>query len=221
MRRSTVVVLVAVVVILAVALALDPLLGVGQNGYVAAIAATFAGVLGGLPLALLVDRLQQEQEDKARSAGEADAAAEARRVEQERISEVLGLLKTELAEDLAMLDVRTNTPWEVRPPFLRSNVWNALIASGALIGLPASLIDQIARAYHRIEATSFVERETFRLSLDPMVRTILWKSVEAAGAGPSPLAAVRNVLSSTDGATRQAVQLALSSIEERVKGVNQ
>jgi hypothetical protein len=221
MRRSTVVVLVSVAVILVAALALDPIFGVGQNGYIAALAATFAGVLGGLPLALLVDRLQRQQETKAQSAVEAVAAAEALRVEGERISEVLGLLQTELADDLAMLDVRTNTPWEVRPPFLRSNVWNALIQSGATIGLPAALIDQIARAYHRIEATSFVERETFRLSLDPMVRTIQWTSVEAAGAGPSPLAAVRNVLSSTDGATREAIHLAVSSIEEREKDVNQ
>jgi hypothetical protein len=190
-------------------------LGVAQNAYVAALVATFAGVLGGVPLALLVDRLQQEQEKKARSAVEADAAAEARRVEHERIAEVLGLLQTELAEDLAMLDIRTSTPWEVRPPFLRSNVWNALVASGAMIGLPAALIDQIARAYHRIEATSFVESETFRLSQDPMVRTIQWPSVEAAGAGPSPLAAARNILSAMDGATRQAIQEAIRSIEER------
>lgn len=215
MRRSTLLVLIAVCVILGGALALDPILHVGQNGYVAALVATFAGVLGGLPLALLVDRMRQEQEEKSRSAADARAAAEAVRAEQQRVSEVLGLVRSELAEDADMLDVRTNTPWEVRPPFLRSNVWHALNASGALIGIPAALIERVARAYHRVEATSFVERETFRLSLDPMVRTIAWASVEAAGAGPSPLAAVRTVLSSTDGATRQAIQEAVLAIDER------
>ena len=215
MRRSTVVVLIAVCVVLVAALALDPIFHVGQNGYVASLAATFAGVLGGLPLALLVDRMRQEQEEKSRSDAEASAAAEALRVEQQRVSDVLGLVRSELAEDEAMLDVRTNTPWEVQPPFLRSNVWHALNASGAMIGVPAALIEQIARAYHRIEATSFVERETLRLSLDPMVRTIQWSSVEAAGAGTSPLAAVRNILSGTDGATRQAIQEAVRAIDKR------
>lgn len=76
-------------------------------------------------------------------------------------------------------------------PFLRSNVWHALNASGALIGIPAALIEQIARAYHRIEVTSFVEREAFRLSLDPMVRTIrvaerrgCWRRTFATRGGP-------------------------------------
>jgi hypothetical protein len=215
MRRSTIVVLVAVSLILAAALALDPLFHVGQNGYVAALTATFAGVLGGLPLALLVDRMRQEQEEKARSAVEARAAAEAHRAEQQRVSDILGLIRGELSDDEAMLDARTNTPWDVRTPFLRSDVWHALNASGATIGIPAALIDRIARAYHRIEATSFVERETLRLSLDPMVRTIQWPSVEAAGAGPSPLSAVRNILSATDGATRQAIREAVLAIDER------
>ena len=215
MRRSTLVVLVAVSVILVVALALDPIFHVGQNGYVAALAATFAGVLGGLPLALLVDRTRQDQEETARSTVAAKAAAEALRAEEQRVSDVLGLLRTELTEDEAMLGVRKNTPWEVRPPFLRSDVWHALNASGATMGISAPLIEQIARAYHRIEATSFVEREALRLSLDPMVRTIQWPSVEAAGAGPSPLAEVRNILSTTDGATRQAIQEAVQTIDQR------
>ena len=215
MRRSTLLVLIAVCAILAGALALDPIFHVGQNGYVASLFATFAGVLGGLPLALLVDRKRQEQEEKSRSDAQAIAVAEALRAEQQRVSDVLGLVRSELAEDEAMLDVRTNTPGEVQPPFLRSNVWHALNASGAMIGVPAALIEQIARAYHRIEATSFVERETFRLSLDPLVRTIGWPSVEAAGAGPSPLTAVRTVLSGTDGATRQAIQEAVLAIDER------
>lgn len=216
MRRSTLVVLVAVSAILAAALALDPILHVGQNGYIAALVATFAGVLAGLPLALLVDRMRQDQEEKARSAVEASAAARALRAEQQRVSDVLGLIRSELAEDETMLDVRTNTPWEVRPPFVRSDVWHALNASGATIGIPAALIGQIARAYHRIEATGFVERETLRLTLDPMVRTIQWSSVEAAGAGPSPLAAARGILTSTDGATRQAIQEAILAIDDQL-----
>lgn len=134
MRRSTVVVLIAVCAILAAALALDPIFHVGQNGYVAALFATFAGVLGGLPLALLVDRKRQEQEEKSRSAAEASAAAAALGAEQQRVSDVLGLVGNELVEDEAMLDVRSNTPSEVQPPFLRSNVWHALNASGAMIG---------------------------------------------------------------------------------------
>lgn len=215
MRRSTVVVLLAVSVILAAALALDPIFHVGQNVYFAALAATFAGVLGGLPLALLVDRMRQDQEERSRSALEASAATEARRAEQQRVADVLILIRSELAEDEVMLLVRTNTPWEVRPPFLRSDVWHALTASGATTGIPAVLIEKIARAYHRIQATSLVERETLRLSLDPMVRTIQWPSVEAAGAGPSPLAEVRNILSATDGATRQAIQEAVLAIDER------
>ena len=123
MGRSTVLVLFVVGFILAAALALDPIFHVGQNGYAASLFATFAGVLGGLPLALLVDRKRQEQEEKSRSVAEASAAAEALRAEQQRVTDVLGLVRSELAEDEAMLDVRTNTPWEVQPPFLRSNVW--------------------------------------------------------------------------------------------------
>ena len=99
-----------------------------------------------------------------------------------------------------------------------SDVWHALTASGATVGVAARLIEKIARAYHLVEATSLVEREVFRLSLDPMVRTIQWASVEAAGAGPSPLAAARNVLSSTDGATRQAIQETLLAIDAANEG---
>jgi hypothetical protein len=74
------------------------------------------------------------------------------------------------------------------------------------------MIEKLARAYHLVEATNLVEREVFRLTLDPMVRTIQWASVETAGSGPSPLVAARNVLSSTDGATRQAIDETILAI---------
>lgn len=212
MKRSTAVVLIAVIAVLGIAWALDPIFHISQNAYLGGLAATFAGVLAGLPLALLVDRLRQRQEEQAKVVAAAEAATEARNAENRRLSEILGLVRAELTEDLAMLDVRTSTPWEVRPPFLRSDVWHALNASGATIGVPAVLVEQIARTYHLVEATSLVEREVFRVGLDPLVRTIQWGSVEAAGSGPSPLAEARNVLSRTDGATRQAIQESLGII---------
>jgi hypothetical protein len=50
MNRSTLVVVTSVVGILVAALALEPVFGIGRSSYVAGLAATFAGVLGGVPL---------------------------------------------------------------------------------------------------------------------------------------------------------------------------
>src|SRR6266566_9432865 len=132
---------------MALALALEPLFHVSQNGYLAALVATFAGVMGGIPLALLLDRFRQSQEEKARTTEAERALADAREAERKRVSGVLGLIRGELTDDEAMLEVRTNTPWEVRPPFLGSGVWHALNNSGATVGIAAELIEQMARAY--------------------------------------------------------------------------
>jgi hypothetical protein len=171
-------------------------------------------VLAALPFALYLDRLQQTREEHLRAAEANAAAARALETERQRVSEVLGLLRGELAENEKMLDVRRDTPWDVHPPFLRSDVWHALNASSATVGISAELIQQMARAYYFVEATALIEQETFRLSLDPMVRTIQWASVEAAGAGPSPLTAARNELSRTDGATRQAIHEAVLAMTD-------
>lgn len=66
LRSKVPTVLASVAGILLLALAMDAIFQVGQNAYLAALVATFAGVLAGLPLALYVDRLQQRQEEKVR-----------------------------------------------------------------------------------------------------------------------------------------------------------
>lgn len=116
MKRSGVVVLLAVAAVLAVAVALDPVFHVSQNGYLAGLVATFAGVLAGLPLALLIERIRQGQDEAARVADAAQANAVAQEAKSRRVADVLGLIRNELSVDEGMIGVRSNTPWEVRPP---------------------------------------------------------------------------------------------------------
>ena len=115
MKWSGLLVLLAVVAVLATAMALDPLFHVGQNGYLAGLVATFAGVLAGVPLALLIDRIRQTQEEAARVADAAQARSVAEAAEIQRVRDVLGLVRNELGADEALIAVRSNTPWEIRP----------------------------------------------------------------------------------------------------------
>lgn len=111
-------------------------IGLESHPYLAGLVATFAGVAGGLPVALWVDRRGVEQESRDES-----------KAEHARQVRVIGLLTVELEAALKALNEMPNTPSSVRPPFLGSYVWSALSVSGEIRGLSAPLLAKVAEAY--------------------------------------------------------------------------
>lgn len=122
----------------------------------AGVIATFTGVAGGIPVALLVgrwlDARQRRQETGARS------------LRQER---VLRTLQTDLVEVLDELVSRDRH--QAVFPYLRTDVWHAIADGGQLelIDDP-EILNALARAYHRIEATADLERQIWESFHDPM-----------------------------------------------------
>jgi hypothetical protein len=129
------------------------------------------------------------------------------------VAGVLGLIRRELEENDARVKERRSTPWDVVPPFLRSDVWHALAAGGELRGMTPALLEVVARAYTHVEATSLVERELFVTERDPLAITTDWASVHQATGAASPQGSLRSVLISTDGLTTQRIQEALTEID--------
>jgi hypothetical protein len=198
---ATLATLAIVVGIVAVAGAVGQGQGLEQHSYIAGLVATFVGVACGLPVALWFDRWKVGQEKRKQ-----DAEERARKFR------VMQLLEEELSADLRALGARANTPWTVEPPYLISNVWAALSASGEIRGLDAPLLADTAQAYARIEATAPVERQLFESEHDPVVRSTGWDSVQAALGQPSPVVALRSTLSRMDGQTKVAIDAAIQHL---------
>ena len=113
-----------------------------------------------------------------------------------------------------LLQKRSNTPHSDPPPFLRSDLWRALAASGEIQFIAdASLLATIATAYAEVETTATVERQLMRTMSDPLSVTTNWASVLSAAGKASPEVALRGVLSSSDGRTIEAIEEARLAIK--------
>jgi hypothetical protein len=135
----------------AVAIALNLDVAAVQIGMVA----TAAGIIAGVPLSIYLAAFSERQ---ARSV----AAKERERAR----SELLTLIRTDLLETLDELVARDRS--EVVGRALRTDLWTAVSASGelALIGAP-SLLASIARAYHFVGTTAYLERQIWEAVHDP------------------------------------------------------
>jgi hypothetical protein len=176
-------------------------LGLETHPYVAGLVATFAGVAGGLPVALWLDRRRVQQENR-------DERAE----EHARQTRVRALLTAELEEALKALDGLPNTPWSVRPPFLGSHVWSALSVSGEIRGLSAPLLAKAARAYRMIEATAEVQRDVFRIYNDPSFPTDKWGPGVRARDQLPPVKDAMNLLVEMREFSKVAIQGAIDDL---------
>lgn len=121
----------------------------------AGVIATFTGVAGGVPVALLIGRLLDAERRRL--------AALAREGQRMRL---LKTIQRDLLENLAQLVERDRS--EATIPYLRTDVWTTLSVSGelALVDDP-DLLDVLARAYHRIATISELEREIWEAFHDP------------------------------------------------------
>lgn len=116
------------------------------------------GLIAGVPVAVWLTRLG----DRA-AEGRERAEARARR----RL--VLAVIRAELVGDLAELQgARAERPREQIAPYLKAEAWRALSASGELRWIDApDLLARIARAYHRIDTTTELERVWLDATADP------------------------------------------------------
>ena len=142
-------------IVFAVARGLGSWFGAEQTAVDGVVIATFAGVVGGVPVALLHAWLA------SREAQRQDAA--------ERVARRAQLLRTmqvDLTENLEQLVERDRSKATV--PFLRTDLWQALTGSDqlALLGDPA-LLGILARAYHRVGLTADLERQIWNAVHDP------------------------------------------------------
>ena len=165
-------------------------LGLDSHPYLAGLVATFVGVVAGLPVALWVDRMKTEQENR-------DERVE----EQARQARVRLLLRAELEAGLKALAELPGTPAGVRPPFLGFHVWSALSVSGEIRGLSAPLLAKVAEAYRMIEATVEVQRDVFRTYNDPIIQTISY------GTGGIPMDRPRDTLPPVQDAMNRLVEM--------------
>lgn len=130
-----------------------------REAFWSVVAATAVGIVLGVPVALFLARRQQQQEE-AREAGDQERA----RRDDER-----GLLQV-ILQDLAdiELELERRRPGlhdrQLLVPFLGSNLWDA-IAGHRLdaVQRPVTL-RAVARAYHRISVTRFLEQEWFAVA---------------------------------------------------------
>jgi hypothetical protein len=182
-----------------VALAAWPIaswLGVKSGDFLAGLFPTIVGVVVGIPIAWWGIRV-------AEGVGAERAADDARR----RRADVLRLIGGELDRNLAeMRGGRAAQPRDVTVPLLAVETWRAMSDGGELRTIDdPQLIGHIANAYHRIDATSLLERLLLNWKMTPSSYTIEWH-------GKSPAEDVRAALVDQDPHTISAIDVALEAI---------
>lgn len=200
--RGRAVLLVALVVVsLIVALvgwAVALALGLSTQEYAAGAVPTLVGVVAGIPLALWLIRVG----DDVSGQRESEAATTRRWL-------VLDVIREELQEALDELrGDRSMRPRMFVFPFLKSEAWRALADGGDLRWIDdPELIGRIARAYHRIESTTILERAIFDFENDPPRKTI-----DYSEGSFRPLEELQRWLSEQDEHTIAAIDDALAGI---------
>lgn len=128
-------------------------------------AASFVGVVVGIPVALAIISRQRKAETDAR-----DRDAERRRIE------VLQAVRAELRGNLSDLADRTDGQrWLLMSPPLSIEVWRALSASGDLqVVHDVQLLGAVARAYRFIESVRQLEKLAIEQAQWPLIhQTVL------------------------------------------------
>lgn len=143
------------VVAWAVARSVTGVLGADAGPVDAGLIATFAGVVAGVPVALLLAWLTR------REARRSEAASE-----RSRRHRLLRVLERDLRTTLDEIRGRDRTQATV--PFVRHDVWDAVAASGQLALIDdVELLEVVAHAYYVIRITAEFERDLWRAIHDP------------------------------------------------------
>jgi len=197
--------LAVVIVIAAIAIAIGYTaalaLGLDLTEYWTATIPTVVSVIAGIGVAWWGIRVANAVE----TAKDVAAATERRR-------DVLMVIQNELDRSVRELrGDRAAMPREVVIPFLPTEAWRSLSASGELRWIDnPNLIAKIANAYHRIDATTTLERALFDFNNDPArFRTV------PPGA-PKPQQLLTDALVDQDPKTIAAIDDALAYILQAV-----
>jgi hypothetical protein len=176
------------------------LVGADLPTFDAGLIATFAGVVAGVPVALLLGSISSRAGNRSASRERSDARRR-----------VLRVIQRDLNETMAELVARDRN--EVVGRTLRTDVWQTLSASGelALIADP-DLVNVLARAYHFVATTSDLERQLWLAYHDPAQWTLRRDhdtGAEVSGRHRLSLAAS---ISDIDPHTKAAVDVALTEL---------
>jgi hypothetical protein len=120
------------------------------------------------------------------------------------------VIRNELQEALDELHGdRADRPRRLVFPFLKTEAWRALADGGELRWIEdPELIGRIARAYHRIESTTTLERAIFDFENDPTRKTIHYRE-----GSESPLVELHRWVTGQDEHTIAAITHALDGID--------
>lgn len=116
--------------------------------------ATMAGIIGGIPIALELNRLIMRVEDRKKSIEE-----------KLRERDLLLLVKEELHFDKDRLEERVNNPTGLPLYPFKSDLWDAVSDSGEIKFIKdPGLLNRIASAYYIIKAVKNIEEQCYRAS---------------------------------------------------------
>ena len=113
--------------------------------------ATAGGLIGGIPVALWIDRTVKQQEEKKKQIEE-----------RKRETELLDLIKEELSFTNSLLEQRKTNPNNLYVQPLKSDLWAAISAAGKLNLIGSHrLLNRIASAYYVINVVRKVEEQGY------------------------------------------------------------
>lgn len=176
-----------------------------REAFLPGLFATAIGVILALPFGLFIAQRQL-----------AAAADEAETGDRERLGHLLDVLEEDLRSTLTELTGRMDTHQaHGLVPFLQSNLWAALVASGDVArasGRP-ELLQALTNAYYRIETTAYLERRLYELWSSQPTHPPIALPVELSPAKPD-LRRAEGVLVDQDRHTKAAIDVALQRISE-------
>ena len=113
--------------------------------------ATAGGLIGGIPVALWIDRTVKQREEKKKQIEE-----------RKRETELLDLIKEELSFTNSLLEQRKTNPNNLYVQPLKSDLWAAISAAGKLNLIGSHrLLNRIASAYYVINVVRKVEEQGY------------------------------------------------------------
>ena len=113
--------------------------------------ATAGGLIGGIPVALWIDRTVKQREEKKKQIEE-----------RKRETELLDLIKEELSFTNSLLEQRKANPNNLYVQPLKSDLWAAISAAGKLNLIGSHrLLNRIASAYYVINVVRKVEEQGY------------------------------------------------------------
>lgn len=113
--------------------------------------ATAGGLIGGIPVALWIDRTVKQREEKKKQIEE-----------RKRETELLDLIKEELSFTNSLLEQRKTNPNNLYVQPLKSDLWAAITAAGNLNLIGSHrLLNRIASAYYVINVVRKIEEQGY------------------------------------------------------------